>query len=173
VPTFYVSALGTVVGFPLFIGLALRHVDAMHAAVVTGLMPLATAVAAAMWFRQRPSNAFWACASAGCGLVVAFALVQGSGRLTLADALLLGAWQARRWAMWPARSSRRRCRAEQVICWVLVLSLPLTLPVAWLELACRQPQRAGVRLDGLRLCHAVLDVARLLRLVPRPGARRH
>ena len=47
VPTFYVSALGTVVGFPLFIGLALRHVDAMHAAVVTGLMPLATAVAAA------------------------------------------------------------------------------------------------------------------------------
>lgn len=39
-----VSAAGTVIGFPLFLGLALRQVDAMHAAVVTGLLPLGTAV---------------------------------------------------------------------------------------------------------------------------------
>ena len=43
-----VSALGTVVGFPLFLALALRQVDAMHAAVVTGVLPLATAVVAAI-----------------------------------------------------------------------------------------------------------------------------
>ena len=41
-PAFAVCALGTVVGFPIFIGLALRHVDAMHAAVVTGVLPLPT-----------------------------------------------------------------------------------------------------------------------------------
>src|SRR5258707_15759655 len=34
-----VSALGTVVGFPLFLALALLDVDAMHAAVITGLLP--------------------------------------------------------------------------------------------------------------------------------------
>ena len=43
VPALFVSALGTVLGFPIFIGLALREVDAMHAAVVTGVLPLATA----------------------------------------------------------------------------------------------------------------------------------
>ena len=64
-----VCAPGTVVGFPLFLALALRQVDAMHAAVVTGLLPLATAVIAALVLRQRPSVGFWACAVLGCALV--------------------------------------------------------------------------------------------------------
>jgi drug/metabolite transporter (DMT)-like permease len=128
--TFAASALGTVVGFPLFAALALRHVDAMHAAVVTGLMPLATAVAAAFWFRQRPSNGFWLCAAAGCALVVTFALVQGSGRLTPADGLLLLAVASTALGYVSGAKLAMQMRAEQVICWVLVLSLPLTLPVA-------------------------------------------
>ena len=85
-----VSALGTVAGFPLLLSLALRRVDAMHAAVVTGVLPLATAVAAAIAFRQRPSAGFWACAGLGCGLVIGFAAWKGSGSLVLADLLLLG-----------------------------------------------------------------------------------
>ncbi len=129
-PTFAASALGTVVGFPLFIGLALRQVDAMHAAVVTGLMPLATAVAAALHFRQRPSAGFWACAGAGCALVVAFALVQSGGALTAADALLLGAVACTALGYVSGARLATQMPAEQVICWVLVLSLPLTLPVA-------------------------------------------
>jgi drug/metabolite transporter (DMT)-like permease len=133
-PTFAVSALGTVVGFPLFIGLALRHVDAMHAAVVTGLMPLATAVAAALHFRQRPSTGFWGCALAGCALVVAYALLRSGGALTAADALLLGAVACTAMGYVSGAQLAAQMRAEQVICWVLVLSLPLTLPVmlwAW------------------------------------------
>lgn len=129
-PVFAASALGTVVGFPLFAALALRHVDAMHAAVVTGLMPLATAVAAAAWFRQRPSNGFWACAAAGCALVVTFALVQGSGTLSGGDALLLLAVAATALGYVSGAQLAMQMRAEHVICWVLVLSLPLTLPVA-------------------------------------------
>ena len=50
---FAVCALGTVVGFPLFLALALREVDAMHAAVVSGVLPLATAAVAAWSLRQR------------------------------------------------------------------------------------------------------------------------
>ena len=84
-----ICAAGTVVGFPLFLGLALRDVDAMHAAVVSGVLPLATALAAALSFRQRPSAGFWACAVLGCALVLAFATYQGSGRLGAADGLLL------------------------------------------------------------------------------------
>ena len=82
--TLAVSALGTVVGFPLFLALALRQVDAMHAAVVTGVLPLGTAVVAAIVVRQRPSLGFWVCALAGCGLVLGFAAWEGSGRLSAA-----------------------------------------------------------------------------------------
>ncbi len=141
-PAFAVSALGTVVGFPLFLALALRHVESMHAAVVTGLLPLATALAAALWWRQRPSAGFWACAAGGCTLVVAFALVQGSGRLVLADALLLGAVASAATGYVAGARLAAQMRAEQVICWVLVLSLPLTLPLAILSWPA-QPVRAA------------------------------
>jgi drug/metabolite transporter (DMT)-like permease len=124
------SALGTVVGFPLFLALALREVDAMHAAVVTGVLPLATAVAAALALRQRPSIGFWACAVLGCALVLAFAAWQGSGRLSAGDGwLLLAVLSAALGYVAGARVSAVM-PASQVICWVLVGSLPLTLPVA-------------------------------------------
>jgi len=133
---FAVCALGTVVGFPLALGIALRHVDAMHAAVVTGVLPLATALAAAVHFRQRPSNAFWLCAIAGCALVLGFAAYKGNGRLGSADALLLLAVASAAVGYVAGARLAAQMPAERVICWVLVLSLPLTLPVmlaAWPE----------------------------------------
>jgi len=128
-PAFAVCALGTVVGFPLFMGLALREVDAMHAAVITGVLPLGTAVAAALHFRQRPSAGFWACAVLGCALVLAFAALQGSGRLSAADGLLLLSVVSASIGYVAGARLSAQMRAEQVICWVLVLSLPLTLPI--------------------------------------------
>ena len=128
-PAFAVCALGTVVGFPLFMGLALRHVDAMHAAVVSGVLPLATAVAAAWWFGQRPSRGFWACAVLGCALVLAFAAHQGGGRLSVADGLLLLSVASAAIGYVAGATLSAQMRAEHVICWVLVLSLPFTLPV--------------------------------------------
>ncbi len=125
------SALGTVVGFPLFLSLALRQVDAMHAAVVTGLMPLATAIGAALYFRQRPSNGFWACAALGCAMVLAFAVWRGAGRLSPADGLLLLAVLFTAMGYVAGARVAAELPAEQVICWVLVISLPLTVPVTF------------------------------------------
>jgi drug/metabolite transporter (DMT)-like permease len=132
-PALAVSALGTVVGFPLFLSLALREVDAMHAAVVTGVMPLGTAVVAALVLRQRPSAGFWTCAVLGCALVLGFAAWQGSGRLSAADGLLLLAVLSTSIGYVAGAQVSVHLPAQQVICWVLVGSLPLTLPVAlWL-----------------------------------------
>jgi len=142
VPALAMSALGTVVGFPLFLSLALRQVDAMHAAVVTGVMPLATAVVAALYFRQRPSFGFWACALLGCALVLAFAAHQGSGGLSAADGLLLLAVLLGAIGYVAGARVSARLPAEQVICWVLVISLPLTLP-AMLATWPTQPVRAS------------------------------
>jgi drug/metabolite transporter (DMT)-like permease len=125
------SALGTVIGFPLGIALALREVPAMHAAVVTGVLPLATAAVAAWALRQRASVGFWACALLGCALVLAFAWQQGGGALSTADGwLLFAVASAAGGYVAGARVAAER-PAEQVISWVLALSLPLTAPLAW------------------------------------------
>jgi drug/metabolite transporter (DMT)-like permease len=142
VPALLMSALGTVVGFPLFVSLALREVDAMHAAVVTGLMPLATAIGAAAFFRQRPSNGFWVCAALGCAMVLAFAVYRGSGKLSAADGLLLLAVVSTAVGYVAGAHAAAELPAEQVICWVLVISLPLTVPVM-LAVWPVQPVRPG------------------------------
>jgi drug/metabolite transporter (DMT)-like permease len=128
-----ISALGTVVGFPLSLALALRQVDATHAAVVTGLMPLATSLIGALFTGQRPSLGFWACALAGCGLVIAFAAWRGGGALSPGDGLLLLAVLFTGMGYVAGARVAAERPASEVICWVLVMSLPLTLPSAlWL-----------------------------------------
>ncbi len=129
-----IGAAGVVFGFPLMMGFAVRHVDAVHASVITGVLPLATAAVGAVWLRQRPSIGFWLCALAGCALVIGYALLRGGGALNAGDLLLLGAvaWGAVGYVA-GARLVDRGLTAEQVICWMLVLCLPITAPLsAWI-----------------------------------------
>jgi drug/metabolite transporter (DMT)-like permease len=123
-------ALGVVVGFPLCTSLALHHVDASHGAVVVGLLPAATAVAAVLRAGERPTRAFWLASGAGLVAVVAFALTQGGGGLSLADAELLLAVIL--CAVGYAEGGRlsRELGGARTICWALVLSLPVTVVVA-------------------------------------------
>ena len=130
------TALGVVVGFPLFLALALQYVPSTHGAVVTGLLPLATAVVAAVWFKQQPSAGFWACALLGTGLVLSFmALRSGDGTghfsLHLADVFLLLAMSSAALGYIGGARLSSTLGSQAVICWVLVLSLPVTLPMAW------------------------------------------
>jgi drug/metabolite transporter (DMT)-like permease len=125
------TAVGVVFGFPLFMGLAVVRVDAVHASVVTGILPLVTAALAARLLKQPQRPVFWLFAWAGLLLVVAFAWWRGGAGLQLADgllalALLLGALGY----VWGARLSATM-RPEHVISWVLVLALPITVPAAW------------------------------------------
>ena len=126
-----ITAAGVVFGFPLFTSVAMRYVEAVHASVIVGVLPLATALVGALLHRQRPSTGFWLCGALGSGLVVGFALLK-SGGLTLhvADMLLLAAMACA--AVGYAYGARlsQHMRAEHVICWALLISLPVTLPVA-------------------------------------------
>ena len=131
-----ITASGVVFGFPLFTSVAMRYVEAVHASVIVGVLPLATAAVAALLHRQRPSAAFWVCAALGSALVVGFAVLRsGSAGLTLhpADGLLLAAMLCA--AVGYAYGARlsQRMRAEHVICWALVIALPITLPLAILS----------------------------------------
>jgi hypothetical protein len=123
------SAAATVVGFPLGLAMALREVPSMHAAVITGLLPLATAVGGALTTKNHHSLGFWLCAIVGCGLVIAFAYHQGGGRLTGADSWLLFSILSAAIGYVAGAQAATQIPATQVISWVLVGSLPLTMPV--------------------------------------------
>lgn len=132
-PLVGMTAFGVIVGFPLFLALALRHVPSTHGAVVTALLPLSTAVLGALWFRQRPSPGFWACAVLGSGLVLAYMVWRAGGLyLGAANIYLLIAMTTGAFGYIGGARLTPRLGAEQVICWVLMSSLPLTLPMAWL-----------------------------------------
>ena len=126
-------ALGVVFGFPVLMSVAMRHVPAVHASVVLGILPLATAVGGALLHRQRPSPAFWLCAVAGAVLLVLFSLLRHEGQLSAlawADGLLaLGMLCAAAGYAFGALLSQTM-RADHVICWALLLSFPLNLPIA-------------------------------------------
>lgn len=128
--------LGVGLGFPMASSIAMRHVEAVHASVMLGVVPLATALVGAWLHRQRPSAGFWLCAGLGTALVVAFAVLRsGQIGLTLArtDALLLLAMACAAVGYGVGALLSQRLRADHVICWALVLGLPFNLPLALME----------------------------------------
>ena len=131
-PRLALVAAGVVVGFPLLSAWALQHVPASHGAVVIGVLPLATAAAGAWLAHERPSRRFWTFAIAGSAVVVGFALWQGSGKVHVADLLLLGAVASA--AIGYAEGARltRILGGWQVISWALLLSAPVVALPAWL-----------------------------------------
>lgn len=117
-----------VLGFPLFMALALVTVPAGHGGVILGVLPLATAVAAALIQHERPSKGFWIAGAIGAALVIGFALHRsGGGSITAGDVLTLLAvpcaavgytYSARLGAIMPG---------WEVISWCVVIALPVSL----------------------------------------------
>ena len=131
------ALLGNAIGFPLLLGLALRHVTSGHAAVFTALLPLATAAVAAWILHQRARLGFWLCAVLGSALVVIFALYRAANAgqgfaLEWADLALVAAMLAGALGYVFGAKVTPSLGAERVICWVCAMALPLTLPGALL-----------------------------------------
>lgn len=128
-PQFAIVVAGVIIGFPLLTAWAMRDVPASHGAVVTGLLPLATALAGVYRGGERPSRQFWLFSTLGSALVVAFTLSSGSRSLHLADLTLLGAVIAGGVGYAEGAVLARTFSAWQVICWALVFSAPFLLPI--------------------------------------------
>ena len=92
------GGLCTVVGFPVLTALAMVSVPAAHGGVVLGILPLATAGAAAVVAHERPSAGFWLASLAGAAIVVVFVLSQNEahgfapGDIYLFGTVLAGAF---------------------------------------------------------------------------------
>ncbi|MFF7182429.1 EamA family transporter [Streptomyces sp. NPDC008121] len=120
-----VVAGGVVVGFPLLTSLALQTSTTSHAAVVVGLLPLTTAVFAAVRTGRRPSRTFWIAALSGAAVVIAFTLQQSGGALSTGDLYLFGALLVCAAGYTEGGRLARTMPGWQVIGWALILCLPL------------------------------------------------
>lgn len=128
-----VVALGVVIGFPLFTALALQHISAAHSTVYIGLLPLATAGFGVLRGGERPNAVFWAFALMGSALVAGFAAVQGWGAASIGDGLMIVAILVCGLGYAEGARLSRALGGWQVICWALVISLPVILPLTWLH----------------------------------------
>jgi drug/metabolite transporter (DMT)-like permease len=138
-----VVALGVVFGVPLFTALALRELTSAHSAVIVGLLPAATAVAAVVRAGERPTRGFWLASLAGLVAVLAFAASQGAGLLSGADLLILAAVALGAIGYAEGGVLAREMGGWRVICWALVLSAPITVPVGLVAAAGSELHASG------------------------------
>ncbi|MCW3041470.1 MAG: family transporter [Solirubrobacterales bacterium] len=128
-------AVGVVVGFPLCTSLALEHRPAGQSVVVVALLPAATAVMATLLAGERPGRRFWAASGAGLVTALVFAGTRGAGGLAPADGLLLLAIVVCALGYAEGGKLARDLGGTHVICWALVLALPVSLTVTGASVA--------------------------------------
>lgn len=132
------TTLGAVFGWPILIAMALARSSSAHTAVIAAFMPLMTALIAVVRTSERASRQFWWAAGTGTAALVAFSVSRGSasgeGDL-LADVMVVGAVVASSWCYVEGAGLTRAMPGWQVISWVVVVALPLTLPMTMWMLA--------------------------------------
>ncbi|NJN12091.1 MAG: DMT family transporter [Richelia sp. RM1_1_1] len=122
---------GVIIGFPLLSAWAMQQLPASHGAIVTGILPLATAIVAALRMGEKPSLGFWIASFLGSMTIVTFALIEGNGTIQFADIFLIVAVIAAAFGYAEGGELAKTLGGWQVICWALVLSAPiLIIPVA-------------------------------------------
>ena len=130
--------IGVIFGFPALTAFAMQTAPASHGGVVLGILPLATAVAAMLVAREKPSLAFWLWGFIGGLAVVAFALLDGGPQSGVqiygADLLLLAAVFLAAFGYAQSRVLARNMAGLEVISWALVMSLPVLVIVVALTI---------------------------------------
>jgi len=129
------TMIGAVFGWPILLALALQRTTSAHAAVIAAFMPLTTALFAVLRTHERVSAQFWWAASLGTAALVAFSLSRGGaeGGDLVADLLVVGAVLSSSWCYVEGAAVSRELPGWQVISWVVVLALPITVPASiWL-----------------------------------------
>ena len=124
------AAMGVVLGFPLLSSLAMQRLPSGYGGVVTGLIPLFTAIVATIRVRERPSLTFWAASLTGTLTILLFMGLSSSGSLQVAHLALIGAVISAAIGYVEGARLAKYLGSWQVICWALLIAAPvLMIPV--------------------------------------------
>ncbi len=125
------AGLCSVVGFPLFTALAMVSVPAAHGGVVLGIVPLATAAAAALVAHERPSTGFWAASLLGTAIVIAFVLHESEMQtMALGDLFLFGTVASGAFGYALSGRLSRTMPGWEVISWQVAALLPISAVIS-------------------------------------------
>lgn len=122
-----ITAFGVVLGFPLLSAWALQHITAAHSMVFLGLLPLSTAIFGVIRGGERPPKIFWLFSIIGSLLVVGYAIAQGIETSPVGDILMILAIILCGLGYAEGAKLSKSLGGWQVISWVLVMSLPVTV----------------------------------------------
>lgn len=140
-----VASLGMGVGFPILSALALTELAAASAAVLGGILPLITALAAMLIAGERPGRRFWLGSSAGCCTVVTFALLDFGWQWRSGNTLFFSALICAAIGYSAAGKLSQTMPAWRVTCWVAALAGPINV----LFLFCWEDDAAGRVMPGI------------------------
>lgn len=128
-----VVASGIAFGFPVLTAVGMETVPSSHGGVILGGLPLATALSGCFLSRERPSWLFWLVALTGFLTIAIYSMISAGGTADLAlyrgDLALLGAVLFAGLGYAQGGLLARELGGWQVICWTLVVSLPLLIPL--------------------------------------------
>jgi drug/metabolite transporter (DMT)-like permease len=120
-------AFGVVFGFPYFSTLAMQSIPASQGAIVTGMLPLATALMGALLNHERLRLGFWLWSLLGFGLVVLFAFWRGAGQPLRGDFAMFAAVVLGALGYACGGKLATNLGGINTICWALAVSLPINL----------------------------------------------
>src|SRR5579872_7207015 len=124
-----VVAFCSVMAFPWMSAIALKDIPSSYGGVILGLTPAMTAFWAVVRVGERPSVTFWVACCVGVGAILYFAQVRSGAGVQLGDLWLLAGIFILGCGYAEGGRLSRELDGWRVICWALVLSMPVLLAV--------------------------------------------
>ena len=126
------TTLGGAFGWPILMALALQRATSAHVSVVAAVMPLVTAILSVIKNKKAVGTSFWVASGLGTLLLIAFSIGRGGATHSdlIADLLILGAVFASSYCYVEGAALTREMPGWQVISWVVVFALPLSIPAS-------------------------------------------
>jgi drug/metabolite transporter (DMT)-like permease len=126
---FSIIALCLTIGFPLSLSYGLIYSTSIHAGVILAFLPLATAIFASFYFKQRASIGFWLCALVGSIIIIIYILIHNQNinanfKISHYDILFCIAVIAAAVGYNFGAKLTKSMLSADVISWALVLALP-------------------------------------------------
>lgn len=124
----FLTSLGIVYGFPILTAVGMHYVPVSHGGVVLAALPLSTAIWGSLLTRQHAPASFWLVSVSGFLAVVYYSVSSHSMQgLYLGDLALCGAVVLAGMGYAQGGALSRALKGWQVMCWTLVISLPVVI----------------------------------------------
>ncbi len=132
-------SLGTSVGFPMCLAMALTHTDASHAGIALTMLPIFTSSIGAWVNREKHGIKFWLMAISSFLTVFFYVIWKNGISFSIADSWLLAASISGAISYAVGGKLAKRIGGMNTICWAAIFSLPFSTSIGLYMLLYTEP----------------------------------